>query len=544
MDLRSSCETVKVTSPVGSGVDDVEDSFLGVPSSSFLQAVGTTASSFPSSSAYDANVISQRSSDSGNFHRASQPTTSVLGIPESDRLFIKNRYGPKSRFPSQVASRPVPGPSGGATRVASRSRANVAQRGSNVAQSGANVARQRRVMARLNPTGSRVKETKLPSFIVVDTPYSKSGYPMDRSSDDPRRISARDSEHGDAMESSSIVVPRRVYTSDASSGENQENQNNVSAENGRFRTKGVAAKDEEEEWEDEAMDTSGPMSLMKLHHQWDWQQQKPQQRQRGMGSTSGLKGRHAGECNKNFNAEAACNCHTGDRDQGTKLNADVTTDIIPERRRRGQSEGAKILSENDCDGEGAWNWHVDATWGCNKYPEVYYCDENCPSLLEYLLCPAEDCDEEDEEVEWTKSAQEDYPDLEAVITLRQGESADCEVRNMNVVKKGRDDFTVSWLHPKGSHPLYVVVVYPPPDKTSRKPRGADCTTCADEEECICGTLPLFRRHIDGGETNCDIPAEILESGKSFIVEVATLTKARDESFGTSLVIIDVYERNK
>jgi len=204
------------------------------------------------------------------------------------------------------------------------------------------------------------------------------------------------------------------------------------------------------------------------------------------------------------------------------------------------------FDDEECEGEDWLNWHVDAKWGCDIYPEVYYCDEDCPSLLEYLLCPeTERCDDDDDfDPETMRNADDDEQDLEAVITLRQGESGDCDVRNLNVVKNGQDDFTVSWIHPAGSHPTYVVVVYPPIDSAGSKARGPDCGACADEDGCICGSQPLFRMHIDGGQTSCDFPVECLEAGKTFIVEVATLNGDRDESFGTSLVMIDVYELNK
>jgi len=244
----------------------------------------------------------------------------------------------------------------------------------------------------------------------------------------------------------------------------------------------------------------------------------------------------------NFNAAEGgevCGC-SGD-EQG-KLNADITTDIVPKRRqrRKGKNE-ANNYDEEDC-GESMWDWYSDATWGCRKYPEVYYCDEDCPSILEYLLCPEdEECFDEDEDIEWTQHQAEDEPDLEAVITYRQGETENHEVRNMNIVKKGEDDFTVSWKHPPGEHPVYVVVVYPPADGPGSHPRGPNCGPCADEDECICGMHPVFRMHLDGSKTECDFPIECLQPGKNFTVEVATLNASRDESYGNSLVLIDVYE---
>ena len=53
----------------------------------------------------------------------------------------------------------------------------------------------------------------------------------------------------------------------------------------------------------------------------------------------------------------------------------------------------------------------------NVLSQGYYCDEDCPSILEYLLCPeTEACDEDDEAIEWTRN--ENDPELDVVITLR------------------------------------------------------------------------------------------------------------------------------
>jgi len=541
-----------------SGVNHVEDSFLGAPSSSFLNNVGVNPSSSSSSFSYTGKVLNQGSSDSGNFFRASQPTTSVLGIPEQDRLFIKNRYGPKprmnsSRSPSQLA----PGLSRGTVRGAAQEIGGEVTRGARDSLRGAAAqemggdvstrgAQQRRVLARLNPTGSQIKDTRLPSPIVVNTLYSKTG--------DIRSGVSRQKRVGQGKQS---------------------NQNNASAEDGKFSRRNLAHGAGEE-----AMDTSKTgaptsgrpdaassdmstgMSLMMLHQQWERQQgeqglqQQQQQRKVDQGESQSKlkqlqqraqrqqqwmeKKYHAHYCNANFNAEAPCNCPN----EKGKLSIGMTTDIIPQRRPKKSTNVAQNFNEADC-GESPWDWYVDAKWGCQQYPDVYYCDEDCPSLLEYLLCPeSEDCDEDDDQIEWTRSA-DDEPDLEAVISLRQGETADQEVRNVNIVKKGQDDFTVSWKHPPGRHETYVVVVYPPIENSGNStPRGPDCTSCAGNDDCICAEQPIFRMHVDGSQTECDFPAECLEAGKSFYVEVATLNQARDQSFGTSLVQIDVYQLDK
>jgi len=374
-------------------------------------------------------------------------------------------------------------------------------------------------MAKLNQTGSQVRETQLPSFIVVNTPYS---HTEEDNQEISRRRNQKHHHHQHTMVQNKTTVQqreaaRRIFAGDGAilRRGGTRNQNNASVEN-------RDATDEEPMEVDRSDADRSPVTPAFL-------------------ASNAV--RHSQSCSTNFNKKAPCNCEAGDK---AKIAADIRTDIVPPRRRRGKRNTAQNFNEEDC-GESPWSWHVDAKWGCHKYPEVYYCDEDCPSLLEYLLCPEdENCDDTDEWWESTLNAAEDAePDLDAVIKLRQGESGDYEVRNLNVAKKDFDDFTVSWKHPPGDHPTYVVVVYPPTDSPAAKPScGPDSGHCAEEEECLCSSQPIFRMHVNGGQTSCDFPVECLEPGKTFIVEVATLSEARDKSFGTSLVLVDVFALNK
>jgi len=481
---------------------------LGCPSSSFLAAAVADSSEFRTEDMH------QGSSDSGNFIKASQPTTSVLGIPERDRRLIKARYAPKSALRL-----------GGAAMTSSRVAVpmNPARRRNSEQQ------QHRHVMARLNATGSQVRETQIPSFIVVNTPYSKTKRRTNTDAFNPRMAYARGRDRGHH---------RGQDRGHERGHQGAQNQNNASAENGRFSTADADGPGQDEAMDVAAWDSSSstPSQLLgRVPTQVSTQTQPPPTQQQ---SRQQRRKQTQSSANGDTNRNAANDCHCVSKEKRGTLSADKTTDIVPPRRPRARVNEAKNFEE-DC-GDSPWSWHVDASWGCQKYPEVYYCDEDCPSLLEYLLCPEdEDCHDEDEDIEWTTSA--DDVDLEAVITLRQGESDEYEVRNLNVTKKGRDDFTVSWMHPPGVHPLYAVVVYPPIEPGAARPHGPDCGPCAEEDECICASEPIFRMHVDGAKTSCDFPIECLQAGKSFIVEVATLNKARNTSFGTSLLQIDVYE---
>jgi len=495
---------------------------LGVPSSSFLCAAGAGAPTTSDSNSFDSRrlnpLLTPGSSDSGNFFRASQPTSSDMGLSPRERRQIQARYAPRSAlsaFHREAAPFNVDHQRRRNSETAQQQQQQQKLQQQNPA------AGRRRVMAKLNQTGSQIRETQLPSFIVVNTPFS--GMVADNQGFSRRRQQQQEEtrrRHGDGG-----AVSRRGGT---------RNQNNASVEN-----RG-AATDIDEPME---VDRSG-VALFSVS---DRSPASPMYASSpsypsSPASPAFNSGRHSPFCNTNFNKEAACNCEIeGQR----KLGSDVRTDIVPPRRRREKRNSARNFDEEDC-GESPWNWHVDAKWGCQKYPEVYYCDEDCPSLLEYLLCPEDEtCEEDDEWHEWTRNADAiEEPDLDAVITLRQGESGDYEVRNLNVLKKGLDDFTVTWKHPPGDHPTYVVVVYPPADSGPSKAGGPDCGACAEEEECMCSMQPVFRMHVDGAQTQCDFPVECFEAGKTFIVEVATLNTSRDESFGTSLVLVDVYELNK
>merc|ERR1719474_2122347 len=86
---------------------------------------------------------------------------------------------------------------------------------------------QRRVMARLNATGSQVRETQIPSFIVVNTPYSKTKRRTNADAVNPRMAYAR---------GRGRVQDRGQDRGHERGHQGAQNQNNASAENGRFST--------------------------------------------------------------------------------------------------------------------------------------------------------------------------------------------------------------------------------------------------------------------------------------------------------------------
>jgi len=232
--------------------------------------------------------------------------------------------------------------------------------------------------------------------------------------------------------------------------------------------------------------------------------------------------------NRNLNAECQCG---GD---GKKNISDKATDIIPARRR----PHPVITDADDCPpGEAKWNWHVDASWGCDCYPETIYCDDKCPSFLEYLLCPESDeCEPDEHEL-----SNFELVDLDVKVVFRQGETEPNEIRNLEIEKIGKEDLKVTWAHPPGSHPVYVVVVYPPAPEKRQKATGPCAGPCADDDDCFCGADPIFRKHLSGTATEIVLSTDMLDPDQTYIIEVATLTADRNESLGTSLIICEVYD---
>jgi len=241
------------------------------------------------------------------------------------------------------------------------------------------------------------------------------------------------------------------------------------------------------------------------------------------------------------NLNATCRCQNGD----AKLMQDTFTKIGPSPRPSGENKRTKGGAYNDeddvsadvgygynhgwegeCPGESPWLWYRDAVWGCDEWEFNRDVERRryAAYVAEYAAIHGYTGNDG---LPKTKKLS-----VNGKITYRQGGGENQEVLQMDVQKSG-ENFVVTWKHPSGVHPSYLLVVYPPMGLEGGG--GADCGPCVNDPECLCGSTPLFRRLIDGAAQEGKFPASILKRGKTYVIEVVTLDAKKEESLGSSLV---------
>jgi len=197
--------------------------------------------------------------------------------------------------------------------------------------------------------------------------------------------------------------------------------------------------------------------------------------------------------------------------------------------------------DGDCPEENSpWLWYRDAVWGCEEW--IFDRDEERRAYAAYVHEYGKTTGFNKKMAAAFAAAAANNPQKAATsvngkITYRQEGGENQEVSRIDVSKKGLV-FVVSWKHPRGEHPSYLLVVYPPTVPGERGGKGPDCGPCADDPGCYCATQPIFRRLIDGEAQEGKFPASILKSGKSYVIEVVTLDSKKQESLGSALVTFE------
>jgi len=255
-------------------------------------------------------------------------------------------------------------------------------------------------------------------------------------------------------------------------------------------------------------------------------------------------------CNLNKIDNTVCHC-AGNTDR--KIIFDLTCDIGPEAKDRSKdkvkglhvspsraSDGSSSSGfssvmgvgynhgwDGDCpQGESPWLWYRDAVWGCEEF--LFDVQLERKRYAKYVADMA------------AKFRAKKTPD--GKVTYSQGGQDHLEVTGLKVFKEG-PNFKVTWGHPKGPHPFYLVVVYPPIGEGRRmSDKAPDCGPCAMDDECLCSTRPIHRRLYAGTVTQGFFPADLLKFNKTYVIEVVTLDQKKQESLGSSLVTFETSEK--